>query len=139
MRFTIHCKRYISMLFAIILILSGMCLDYEQTHSLFSSDFFLNEETQGTLEITTKSHITRGDQLCTGEVMGIRSESRVSKNRTRSEKKESRVHTMVVSVLAVPLEIAQHFLKSYDGYNENISQSLAVIVSYIHNQGSSKG
>lgn len=139
MKFSMHSKRHICMLIVFILILSGMCQDYEQAHSLFSYEKFLYKDIQDTLEITTSSQIIKANQFCTGEVMGIRSEYRFSKNRTRSEKKESRVHTMVVSILAVPLEIAQHFLKSYNGYNENIPQSLSAIVSYIHNQGSSKG
>ncbi len=139
MRFSMDCKRYICISLIFILMLSGMCQNYAQAHSLFSYENFSSENIQDTSVYTTSTCTLNGHDLCTGEVMGIRSDNRVTQNRSRSEKKESRLHTMVVSVLAVPLEISQLFLKSYDGYNQILSQSLSVIICYIHNQGSSKG
>lgn len=135
MKFTMLCKRYVCMSLIVILMLSGICLIEKQTYSSFSCEDFQNSS----IYITSVSTLTSQD-ICTNEVIGIRSDSsKVTRNASRSEKKENRVHTIIVSILAVPLEISQHFLKSYDGYNQTISQTLSVIICYIYNQGASKG
>lgn len=128
-------KKWICLLLAGILILSGMCLESNRAYSFLSCD---NSHDVSVYSSISSYTITNHD-ICTSELIGLRSANRIVQNRSRSEKTDSVIITMIVFFLAALLENLHILLQSVDGYGQTTTNSLSAIIFYIHHQDSSKG
>lgn len=135
MRFTTVQKKWLCLFLAVIMMLSGMCLENRKAHSSFVWNEIQNSSTYTSVSWYT---LTNRD-LCTGEQIGLRSSNRIVQNRSKSERTDSVIVTMSVSFLAILPGISKNIFKAFYGYDRTMAQSLLAMICYIHHQDSSKG
>lgn len=137
MKFTILQKRRICLILAMIMVLSGVCLE-QKTHSSFEW-----KNTQHTSSYTFANSFSLTNQdWCPNELIGLRNNrntNRLVQGRLKSEKSEFSKRVLAYSYLAILSEITHFFISKKDELYVSATSSHFAVIQYIHHQDGAKG
>lgn len=134
MNFTGIQKKWISLVLAIIMGLSGVCFENRKADSVFGWEDTGKASESIVVSVQTFSH----QDMCTGELLGMHNTNRIVRDVLRDNRKTDYKVSIFSLVPAILPEILAYLSKGAERLERNHTDSLSVIIRYIYHQGDSK-